>query len=376
MLSREYFSPQRCFWSFWRVNRNQQFTHILLIAVAVKPTVGAATMARSTSTRACYAILANLGKGPGMALHAAHDSPPIPWYRCGTRGSFRIRQEGGLAWAGGALNQRNFTERGHPSHVEPGSEEAAHHLNAKVESSTFEVFQALYEREYAERMMVARLMNKLAGVVETKAQVRAERSSRTEEDAFKVKGPFAMGMQLPDIITHDVVVDMVTRMAKGKERIHLDSFKRIIDTASPMLAKDPNIQIIENDQKVVVVGDLHGSIDDLLLCFQRSSWPVWHPPFLFPPPPSHLLLPHPPVLSLSPVSPPLLSSSPLESPFDPLLPPLPSTALPALLAIPHRPDTPACAHASPPRAKYAPENSERHHHLTRPCRSLPPFTGG
>ena len=25
MLSREYFSPQRCFWSFWRVNRNQSF---------------------------------------------------------------------------------------------------------------------------------------------------------------------------------------------------------------------------------------------------------------------------------------------------------------------------------------------------------------
>jgi hypothetical protein len=317
--------------------------------------VGAAAMARSVSTRACCAVLAALGKGPGMALQAAHDSPPMLWYRCGTRGSFRIRQEGGSAWAGGAPGRRKLTDRGHPSHVEPGSEEATHHLNAKVESSTFEVFQALYEREYAERMMVARLMNKLAGVVETKAQVRAERSSRTEEDAFKVKGPFAMGMQLPDIITHDVVVDMVTRMAKGKERIHLDSFKRIIDTASPILAKDPNIQIIENDQKVVVVGDLHGSIEDLLLCFQRSSWPVGIHLF------SSLLLPP---LSSSLISPAFsfsrLSCSSLILPTRTSIRSPPSTS--PLHCTPRRPRTPSPARhphlrrSPPPRAKHAPED--------------------
>lgn len=166
----------------------------------------------------------------------------------------------------------------HPSHVDPDSEEAKHHVGAKVESSTFEVFQALYEREYAERIMVAKLMQKLAEVAEKKKEVRAEVSTRHEEEAFKVRGVFAQGMQLPDIISNDVVVDMVTRMATKGERIHLDSFKRIIDMATPILAKEPNIQIIENERRVIVIGDLHGSIEDLYMCLQRSQWPVCSPP--------------------------------------------------------------------------------------------------
>jgi len=161
------------------------------------------------------------------------------------------------------------------------SEEELHpghpHLNSSVESSTFEVFQALYEREYAERLKVANLMNSLADVAEKKKEQRAELASRSGhgdlQDSFVTKGIFAMGMQLPDVIDHDGVVDMLKRMVRDGERIHLDSFKRIIDEAMPVLAAEPNIQLIENDRRVVVIGDLHGSIADLLLCFEAAGYP-------------------------------------------------------------------------------------------------------
>jgi len=81
-------------------------------------------------------------------------------------------------------------------------------------------------------------------------------------NSFQVEIETCSRYFIPEVISRDVVNDLLTWCVKGGSISPAD-FERILRNAENILSGEPNVIQISDDQHVVVVGDLHGQIEDL-----------------------------------------------------------------------------------------------------------------
>ena len=154
-----------------------------------------------------------------------------------------------------------------------------------------ELWRRLYEQEYQSKARLAKFLAAATDLVEQRKAARQSGSRGTPEvqdleEAFMISGKEHGGYEVPNgIIARDVVVDMARHLSGG-QRLRSASFVRLLDEAQAILVTCPNITLIPAFTKVTVVGDLHGSLEDLLKVVRVPkkipSWFLERPPMTTP----------------------------------------------------------------------------------------------
>ena len=102
-----------------------------------------------------------------------------------------------------------------------------------------------------------------------------------EESLFEIRGVDTGGVQVPNVLTHDDVVRMLTQLYLHKQRLHPSALDKILAQVSVLLRDEPNLVRIPGGTRVTVVGDVHGSLSDVYRIFQLAGWPGPNNTFIF-----------------------------------------------------------------------------------------------
>uniref|UniRef100_A0A7S1HG69 Serine/threonine-protein phosphatase n=1 Tax=Hemiselmis andersenii TaxID=464988 RepID=A0A7S1HG69_HEMAN len=132
------------------------------------------------------------------------------------------------------------------------------------EMSSHRLWEKLDERDDLERVRLA---------LSTLSEVAEERHMMEKpQDVIEIKGVDSGGLHLEGESLGDIR-KMLETLNLQRQRLHVDSFQQILDRVAPLLRDSPNIVVIPKNQSITVVGDIHGSLNDLFRIFQLRGWP-------------------------------------------------------------------------------------------------------
>lgn len=117
----------------------------------------------------------------------------------------------------------------------------------------------------------------------TLLEIAAERESvgAFSEDLIEVRAIDRGGVEVPEEITLDSIKEMVRLLYYERQRLSRKALESILTRVTPHLDADPNVARLPGDRRVVVVGDLHGSLADLVKIFDLMGWPGPDNNFIF-----------------------------------------------------------------------------------------------
>ena len=155
------------------------------------------------------------------------------------------------------------------------------------------LWQELYHHDYQKKSRLARFLTAATELVEERKAKRAGKGGAPSKDDIDGDGKITMdehflvhgkehgGYELPPgRITLEVAKEMASQLSDG-ERLRSSSLIRLLDESQAILSTSPNITLIPAGTKVTVVGDLHGSLADLLKVFELAGWPNEDDSFVF-----------------------------------------------------------------------------------------------
>jgi len=124
------------------------------------------------------------------------------------------------------------------------------------------------------------------GQLEQKFDQHEEEDTNDADDALApifIDRPHRSPITFPEEIKIDCVAKLLQDLVVGKQ-LSLQCIQNILDLAMPILKESPNVVTLpkpEGAQRVLVVGDLHGSLADLHHIFEQNGWPSEENVYIF-----------------------------------------------------------------------------------------------
>lgn len=142
--------------------------------------------------------------------------------------------------------------------------------------SSHKLWAELDTRDELERVRLS-----LSTLSEVAAEQQLRDGSERLDDVIEIRGMDGGGLHFPTNITLRSIQDVFHQLQMQRQHLHVDSFQAILSGVQPLLSAAPNVVVLPSKQQVTVVGDIHGSLQDLAKIFEQCGWPGPGNTFIF-----------------------------------------------------------------------------------------------